>query len=500
MSIVFVMGSEQELRFGAPWCQRMANLRQADVHLVVLGEDSKILTEQVNRKAIDYLGIDEKRVSVHSVAREPERVIELATSVGCSQLLMSYQNSDHQWQQAVFEQSIHSTVWIHIGGEGPNQEPTNEENVSVAADPLKSAEMSDAAMRAFAIDLDGDGFSRGMAQRSLGLLAEATIPFEGTLAETNDPSIIATVFEDFGVTDRDLVLVAVHAARDSDPVYRWARKRISAASPYPFALLHDGDSLAETAAARIRKWFASIAPPMQREQRIALADDLVEGSQPNLEFLGLMSASSMLAAFGLMQNSAAVIIGAMLIAPLMTPIMGAGLGLAHGNRPLFQSSLLTIALGFIGALAASMMFGWLFWLFQEPTITDEMWARCKPSPLDFCVGLVGGLAASYARTRTHLSSALAGAAIAAALVPPIATAGLQLAFGQWENTDRGWPVVGPLLLVSINVITIMIGSSFILWARGMRSETKMDMRTRWALRMMALLSTIALLALTWISH
>ncbi len=115
--------------------------------------------------------------------------------------------------------------------------------------------------------------------------------------------------------------------------------------------------LAETAAARIRKWFSSIAPPMQRDQRIALADDLVEGSQPNLEFLGLMSASAMLAAFGLMQDSAAVIIGAMLIAPLMTPIMGAGLSLTHGNRPLFKTSWLTIGIGFLIVVSGSIL--WL---------------------------------------------------------------------------------------------------------------------------------------------
>jgi uncharacterized hydrophobic protein (TIGR00271 family) len=239
---------------------------------------------------------------------------------------------------------------------------------------------------------------------------------------------------------------------------------------------------------------------MEREHRIELAQDLQTGSQPNLEFLGLMSASAMLAAFGLLQDSAAVIIGAMLIAPLMTPILGAGLAMSQGNRPLFQSALWTITLGFVGGLSASMGFGWLFWLFQEPQITSEMWARCRPSPLDFCVGLVGGMAASYARTRHHLSSALAGAAIAAALVPPIATAGLQIAFGVWDESKKGVPVVGPLLLVSINVLTIMIGSSFILWARGMRSDRALGLKVKWGLRTFAMLLVLVLLTLIWILH
>jgi uncharacterized membrane protein len=184
----------------------------------------------------------------------------------------------------------------------------------------------------------------------------------------------------------------------------------------------------------------------------------------------------------------------------MTPIVGAGLALSQGNRPLFQSALWTISLGFIGALTASVLFGWLFLLFQEPQITGEMWARCRPSPLDFCVGLVGGIAASYAQTRRHLSSALAGAAIAAALVPPIATAGLQIAFGVWDKSEKGVPVMGPLLLVSVNVLMIMIGSSFVLWARGMRSDRSLGMQSRWTLRMFALLLVLALMTLIWILH
>jgi len=100
----------------------------------------------------------------------------------------------------------------------------------------------------------------------------------------------------------------------------------------------------------------------------------------------------------------------------------------------------------------------------------------------------------------HDDGALAGAAIAAALVPPIATAGLQIAFGQWQRGPSGeTPVVGPLLLVSVNVLTIMIGSSFILWARGIRSDRKLSVKARWAPRMTALLLLLSLLALVFMA-
>ncbi len=190
----------------------------------------------------------------------------------------------------------------------------------------------------------------------------------------------------------------------------------------------------------------------------------------------------------------------MLIAPLMTPIIGAGLALAQGNRPLFRSAVTTIVLGFFCALIASMLFGWLVLIFQEPVMTSEMQARCKPSPIDFCVGLVGGLAATYARTRRHLSAALAGAAIAAALVPPISTAGLQIAFHVWTSDAQqsGVPILGPVLLVLVNVLMIMGGSSFVLWARGMRTDRTLTLRDRWTVRIAAFMVTVALLILIWL--
>ena len=132
-------------------------------------------------------------------------------------------------------------------------------------------------------------------------------------------------------------------------------------------------------------------------------------------------------------------------------------------------------------------------------MTSEMRARCSPSPIDFCVGLVGGFAATYARTRRHLSAALAGAAIAAALVPPISTAGLQLAFvWTWDTDSVGAPILGPILLVLVNVLMIMGGSAFVLWARGMRTDRTLTIQDRWTVRIATFLFTIALLILTWL--
>lgn len=254
-------------------------------------------------------------------------------------------------------------------------------------------------------------------------------------------------------------------------------------------------------------------PQMEREERRHLAERLQKYSKLDFEFLVLICSATFLASFGLLQNSAAVIIGAMLVAPLMTPILGAGLSLAHGNRPLFRESLKTIVLGFLAALVTSCLFGLLVrWIAPSMlnfdgtkiVLTDEMWSRTYPTGIDFLVGLVGGSAAAFARTRTHLADALAGAAIAAALVPPIATAGLHLSVLSMqvappENaTEVTNLIYGPILLFVANMLTIMIGSASVLWACGARNDSSFSVRERWSTRTVMLLMILTAMVLVWI--
>ena len=477
MSVVFVVGSEEQLSRGAAWCERLADVTGGAVHVAVVGSERKTLAEHARRRISEQPGLSGKKLKVELVKSEPEAVLAYADSVRCKTLLIVHRTNDADFQRKLFENSMVRTIWVNANR--PPPESANRVFAMLRRPSLVTTIASEqmlgvtpAAPLCESVDLDENG-----------LLAEVTAAIQAKKLGADD-----------------LVLCGVDEAVSSNPVYQTGLALLDQPGEATIALVQTGHSVVETIALKVHQWVATVAPPMAREQRIELAQSLQTGSKPNLEFLGLISASSMLAAFGLLQDSAAVIIGAMLIAPLMTPIVGAGLALSHGNRPLFQSALWTIALGFVGALTASILFGWLFLLFQEPQVTGEMWARCRPSPLDFCVGLVGGVAASYAQTRRHLSSALAGAAIAAALVPPIATAGLQIAFGVWGESAKGIPIVGPLLLVSVNVLMIMIGSSFVLWARGMRSDRSLGLQARWTLRMFAVLLMLALMTLIWILH
>ena len=478
MCTVIIVGSEEELTTGLEWFLQVSRQESVPVHLLVPGTERKTLVELARRRVSESLSTEANKVHASTIVPSVQDVLRYARTVRCTALVMVYRDDDAEFQQRLFEESRASALWIRPSGPPPA-----------------------AAEEAWAMFRTPSRITATACQRLLGFFPASTL---GDSVELASDDLVDearnTIEAELIGHEQGLVLFDVEHATPHNRIYRVGLSLLKQPVDRSVALVNPGDTLLESLAAKIRHWSDSVAPAMEREERIELAQDLQTGSQPNLEFLGLISASAMLASFGLLQNSASVIIGAMLIAPLMTPILGAGLALTQGNRPLFQSAVWTILLGFFGALGASCLFGWLYLVFHEPTVSPEMWARCRPSPLDFCVGMVGGIAASYARTRSHLSSALAGAAIAAALVPPIATAGLQLAFWQWEETDKGIPIVGPLLLVSVNVLTIMIGSSFVLWARGMRPDRQQAAKERWVPRMLAMLTLLVLLIMIWTLH
>ncbi len=216
---------------------------------------------------------------------------------------------------------------------------------------------------------------------------------------------------------------------------------------------------------RFQLWWGRMVPPLDREARLQLFERLQVGSTLSLDFLVLISLSTLIAAMGLIQGSTAVVIGAMLVAPLMTPLLGAGMSLVQGNIPMLRTCALSIAIGFLLAFAIGALTGWLTSYHWE--LTSELEARMKPGPLDLGVAFVSGIAASYCLARPNLSSALAGVAIAAALVPPIATAGIALTFKGARESGLA------SLLFATNVVAIILGSAmafFLVGVRGTRSE------------------------------
>jgi len=120
-------------------------------------------------------------------------------------------------------------------------------------------------------------------------------------------------------------------------------------------------------------------PQLTRDDRIQLYSQIQQGAVWNFDFFALISLSTIIATLGLIQNSAAVIIGAMLVAPLMTPLLGAGLSIVQANTPLMRSSLKAVAYGFVVSLFMSTIIALM--AVQMP-LGSEILARTKPSLVD----------------------------------------------------------------------------------------------------------------------
>ncbi|MCC9602440.1 DUF389 domain-containing protein [Stieleria sp. JC731] len=482
MSVTILIHSEEHVRIASEWGTVFAESLDAPIQPIVVGENTEIL----RRHAQSILEEKFKRqnqgsTKVLSAAESVDEVLKICVEAGSRVIILLHADQHEDWQKKLFETSTFPVAWLC-----PAASPPTDESHVVGGFEIGHRETNRVSMRLL-----------GMHPSSWAL--HTTPPAEMDFGQRLD--VVRNSFEDESSHPETLLILYVDSVEKENIIYRSGLRLLDHDFGTSVLLVREGESMVPSLVTRFRRWTDSITPPLTRSERIALQEDIESGSKPSFEFLGLISAASVLAAFGLLQNSAAVIIGAMLIAPLMTPILGAGQAITLGNRPLFRTAFCAIGLGFVGAIAASMLFGGLVLLFDRPDLSPsratEMWARCNPSPIDFCVGLVGGMAAAYARTRSHLSSALAGAAIAAALVPPISTAGLQLVFGIWQPVSQGRPIIGPLIVSSINVLTIMIGSSFVLWIRGMRVRSTSDNRRkdRWEARVVVALILIIMLAL-----
>ena len=169
----------------------------------------------------------------------------------------------------------------------------------------------------------------------------------------------------------------------------------------------------------------------------------------NHTFLALMILSTILATFGLFANSAAVIIGAMLVAPLMTPIVSLSMGLLRGDSNIIEESLVKIAVGVVLALLASSL---LAFMLPYSEITPEMRMRINPTLLDLGVAILSGIIAAYSKSFKEIIQNLAGVAIAVALVPPLAVSGIGIGYGNFALFS------GAFLLFFTNLVGIILAA------------------------------------------
>lgn len=169
-------------------------------------------------------------------------------------------------------------------------------------------------------------------------------------------------------------------------------------------------------------------------------------SVPSFSFHFMLGLSAIIATLGLLANSVAIIIGAMIIAPLMGPIVAIAYSVAMGNRKLLRRSSLTLLNGILLTILASWLTASLIGL---ETVESEILSRTNPTLIDFGIAMAAGMAGAFTQTRRSIADAIPGVAIAVALVPPLSVVGIGLALGEQEIA------LGSALLFSTNLICIV---------------------------------------------
>lgn len=168
-------------------------------------------------------------------------------------------------------------------------------------------------------------------------------------------------------------------------------------------------------------------------------------------YLVLMVLSTILATFGLFANSGPVVIGAMILAPLMSPIISLSMGALRQDKKLVLTSTYTILSGLGIALTFAVL---LTWLTPINAAGEEIMSRTRPNLLDLGIAVVSGIAGAYAHAREEIAKTLAGVAIAVALIPPLAVAAIGLG---WLDFDIFF---GAMLLLVTNLAGIVLAASF----------------------------------------
>jgi len=181
-----------------------------------------------------------------------------------------------------------------------------------------------------------------------------------------------------------------------------------------------------------------------------LFSSLRESSKFSSIFIVLMVLSTLLATTGLFQNSAPVIIGAMILAPLMGPIVSLAMGVVRAENQLISNSIKTLAYGIVTALFFSCIYTYTMPLSE---LTAEMRGRLNPNVLDLMVAIISGIAGAYANSKSEVAKSLAGVAIAVALVPPLSVTGIGIG---WGNIDI---IYGSFLLFITNLVGITLSAS-----------------------------------------
>jgi uncharacterized hydrophobic protein (TIGR00271 family) len=221
----------------------------------------------------------------------------------------------------------------------------------------------------------------------------------------------------------------------------------------------------------------SLIPAAQRQASVAVRDALDLGfgdhSAKRTGFLIMLVLSAIIAISGVLADSTATVIGAMIIAPLGTPILGIAFGIVTGHLSLVLRSMSWVAVGLVIVVAL----GWVFAFFiadpQSLGTNSQILGRTSPHLLDLLAALATGTAGAFAMCRKDLSAVLPGVAISISLVPPLGVVGVCVGQGAWDEA------FGALFLFLSNVFALVIAGSIVFTVAGSSMPLFISSAARW---------------------
>lgn len=189
---------------------------------------------------------------------------------------------------------------------------------------------------------------------------------------------------------------------------------------------------------------------IEDKDKAAVVRKLMESSTPNFDFFYITGLAVLMATFGLLADSPSVVIGSMLIAPVLYPILGVALGLVMSNPSVLGRSIVTLSKSSLMAVGLSAIATLLF--AEGSAATHEVLTRTEPTLLYFLVAVVAGAAVSFSLGQPEWSETLPGIAISVALIPPLAVIGVGVAM-----FDVGI-MAGALVLLLMNMAGIIFAA------------------------------------------
>jgi uncharacterized hydrophobic protein (TIGR00271 family) len=497
MAVLALISDEKAIGFVLPWASAFARARFTSLTVVcwthspvVVAEGSEPVSEDLVQAAHDFLkrtgAAEEPEVIGVSGPSDSAAAVSMARQMA-AELIVTAANDPTGAEGATYstnlllKQSPCNTI-VLFGDSKRSIEPRrifvgSTDNIhDEAAIFLASglADSQDARITLARAELDTEQMGREVARRELQhLIRDAGIDNAGRIDchvfRTGDYEEVAAAME-----EHDLVLLGANCPLVPTIIGLTKKPTV--------AVIQRAPPLRPwRTAKRSAHWKQRLSPADYAE----LIQSLRHGSRLGADFVTMLSLATIVASMGLLQDSPAVVIGSMLLAPLMTPMIGCGLALAQANRKLGNTALGTVAAGLLCTLAISFLVGLIT---PGAELTPQIYARGEPTVLDLVVAVASAAAAAYALARPNLVGSIAGVAIATALVPPLCSVGLSLAYGDMTNAR------GAALLFVINFLAIVLSAAVTFRLIGITAERAGSREKFWVFRTAGILGIAALLA------